>query len=85
VCGLNAKLLLGAREGVMCMTETKPLAQICEGCDFRFFDKKKQDLCSLCRRADEAAELRPMCDCDQSGSGFSLCSYCFAEQVGGDA
>lgn len=27
---------------------------------------------------------RPPCDCDQSGSGFSLCQYCFAEQVGGE-
>lgn len=29
-------------------------------------------------------EYRPPCDCDQSGSGFYLCSYCFAEQVGGE-
>ena len=35
---------------------------------------------------DDAAEnYRPPCDCDQSGSGFSLCQYCFAEQVGGES
>jgi len=33
----------------------------------------------------EAGELRPPCDCDQSGSGFSLCRYCYDEQVGGDS
>lgn len=27
---------------------------------------------------------RPPCDCDQSGGGYSLCSHCFAEQVGGE-
>ena len=27
---------------------------------------------------------RPPCDCDQSGGGYSLCTYCFAEQVGGE-
>ena len=38
-------------------------------------------LCSACHEAG----LRPPCDCDQSGSGYRLCSYCYAEQVGGDA
>jgi hypothetical protein len=66
------------------MTKTEPFAQVCEGCDFRFFATEKRDRCSICRRAEEAA-ARPMCDCDQSGSGYSLCRYCYAEQVGGDA
>ena len=38
-------------------------------------------LCSACHEAG----LRPPCDCDQSGSGYSLCRYCFDEQVGGEA
>ena len=38
-------------------------------------------LCGECHNA----RLRPPCDCDQSGSGFSLCRYCFDEQVGGEA
>lgn len=38
-------------------------------------------LCSACHEAG----LRPPCDCDQSGSGYSLCRYCFDEQVGGDS
>lgn len=38
-------------------------------------------LCGECHNA----RLRPPCDCDQSGSGYSLCRYCFDEQVGGDA
>jgi hypothetical protein len=32
----------------------------------------------------EPAPYRPPCDCDQSGSGYSLCRYCFDEQVGGE-
>lgn len=37
-------------------------------------------LCGECHNA----RLRPPCDCDQSGSGYSLCRYCFDEQVGGE-
>lgn len=38
-------------------------------------------LCGECHNA----RLRPPCDCDQSGSGYNLCRYCYEEQVGGDA
>ena len=45
--------------------------------------------CDACLPEEEDEEAdnepyRPPCDCDQSGSGYSLCSHCFAEQVGGE-
>ena len=85
MCGLNAELLLGARKGVVLMTNV--FKQVCEICDFTFTSTEKRELCSLCLRKvnTEESSRRPGCDCDQSGSGFSLCSYCYTEQVGGDA
>ncbi len=57
-------------------------AQPCADCGERAggWHSPRGLICSPCHESS----LRPPCDCDQSGSGFSLCRYCFDEQVGGE-
>jgi len=45
---------------------------------------KGNPYCDACLPEKEDKPNRPPCDCDQSGGGYSLCSHCFAEQVGGE-
>jgi hypothetical protein len=57
-------------------------AQPCADCGERAggWHSPRGLICSPCHESS----LRPPCDCDQSGSGYSLCRYCFDEQVGGE-
>ena len=87
--GLNPSVDLGIEEDgdeVGEVEESTPFdrkPQPCADCGVRLgsWASSRGLLCSACHEAG----LRPPCDCDQSGSGYRLCSYCYAEQVGGDA
>jgi hypothetical protein len=73
-----------------CDTCARPVCRglVCGACGFApGCDEHDEGHHATCPERPEIIEpeLRPACDCDQSGSGYALCSHCYAEQVGGES